>query len=141
MLWNWILVVKVNFSCMWIAIFIYKYMQLNNMLILYPCLTFVFYYPCLFLVQVLSFIHVYKNFIMGLAKLFGCRRILWADGIGRHWSGRCVLLFLKNLLPPSSGWEQWDERRRTSTQMLEAGGSFKKLIPVDQTIQCYTPQD
>jgi hypothetical protein len=45
-----ILVFKLPFLYTWNMIFVIKYVQLNNMLISYPRLTLIYYYPYLFVV-------------------------------------------------------------------------------------------
>jgi hypothetical protein len=66
-----ILIFKLRVSYIRNVIFVSKYVHLNNMLISYPCLTCIYYYPYLFVANFYSF--MYKNFIRGSVKMFRVR--------------------------------------------------------------------
>jgi cation transport ATPase len=59
---------KLNFLHTWNLISVSKFVQLNDMLISYPCAIFIYYYPYLFVVQ--FFRSIYMNFIRGSVEMF-----------------------------------------------------------------------
>jgi hypothetical protein len=63
-----ILVLNILYSYTWSVIFVYKYVQLNNMLNLYPWLILIYYYA--YLSEVSFFRFTYKNFIKGSVNIF-----------------------------------------------------------------------